>query len=260
VLFSGYDPTWEGGSRAGRPGGSHINSGEARDMMLGACASKLACVDCHDPHAPDATASLRGLDAAAEDRLCTRCHEKYASNDAARAHSHHDPTKAGGRCMACHMPRKNMSLDGTLSRYHRIGSPTDPSKVLLDRPLECALCHGEKSVGELAGAMEKWWNRSYDRVALAKLYGSLDARPLLVTAERGKPHEQAVAFELLGEARVREAVPILAAQLTHPYPLVRGYAKRALDAVFGRPVPVDIDAADEVVEEQAKALLRQPLP
>src|SRR5262249_13076289 len=152
-------------------------------------------------------------------------------------------------------------LDGTLSRYHRIGSPTDPAKVLLDRPLECALCHVDKSVGDLASTMEKWWNRSYDRVALEKLYGprGLDARPLLVAAERGKPHEQAVAFEVLGEARVREAVPILAAQLTHPYPLVRGYAKRALDGIFGRPVLVDIDAADEVVLEQARALVRQPL-
>ena len=58
VLFSGYEPTWEGGARHGNAGGSHINSGEARDMLLGACASKLTCVECHDPHAPDATAPM----------------------------------------------------------------------------------------------------------------------------------------------------------------------------------------------------------
>src|SRR5262249_24690369 len=104
VLFSGYDPTWEGGSRARTPGGSHINSGEARDLMLGACASKLTCVDCHDPHAADGTTALRALDAAAEDRLCTRCHEELAMKEAAARHSHHDPEREGGRCMACHMP------------------------------------------------------------------------------------------------------------------------------------------------------------
>ncbi|MBX3203623.1 MAG: hypothetical protein KF764_01080 [Labilithrix sp.] len=254
VLFSGYDPTWEGGSRKRSPGGSHINSGEARDMMLGACASKLACVDCHDPHAHDGTASLQKLEPARADALCTRCHDSYASADALRAHSHHDPAGEGARCLACHMPRKNMSLDGKLSRYHRIGSPTDMAKVLLDRPVECALCHADKEVGALVRTMEKWWKKSYERGALEKLYGALDANVLLATAERGKPHEQAVAFQILGDARVSAAVPVLAGQLTHPYPIVRGYAKRALDEIKGSPVPIDIDAADEVIEEQAKRL------
>jgi predicted CXXCH cytochrome family protein len=254
VLFSGYDPTWEGGSRKRSPGGSHINSGEARDMMLGACASKLACVDCHDPHAHDGTTALRQLTPAKQDALCTRCHEGLASADALRAHSHHDPVREGARCLSCHMPRKNMSLDGNLSRYHRIGSPTDVEKVLLDRPLECALCHVDKDVGMLTRTMETWWRKSYERGALEKLYGSLDANVVLTTAERGKPHEQAVAFQLLGDARVKSAVPLLASQLTHPYPLVRGYAKRALDAIQSSPVPIDIDAADEAIAEQAKRL------
>ena len=223
-------------------------------MMLGACASKLACSDCHDPHAHDGTSSLRKLEPARQDALCTRCHDSHASSEALRAHSHHDPAGEGARCMSCHMPRKNMSLDGDLTRYHRIGSPTDVDKVLLDRPLECALCHADKSVGALATTMEKWWNKSYERGALEKLYGSLDANVALATAERGKPHEQAVAFQLLGDARMKQAVPALANQLTHPYPLVRGYAKRALDSIHGAPVAIDIDAPDEVIREQARRL------
>lgn len=254
VLFSGYDPTWEGGSRKRSPGGSHINSGEARDMMLGACASKLACSDCHDPHAHDGTAALRQLEPAKQDALCTRCHASYASADALRAHAHHDPAGEGARCIACHMPQKNMSLDGNLSPYHRIGSPTDPAKVLLDRPLECALCHADKSVGSLVGTMEQWWKKSYERGALEKLYGSLEVNVALATAERGKPHEQAVAFQLLGDARMKEAVPVLARELTHPYPIVRGYAKRALDSIHGAPVPIDIDGPAEVIAEQARRL------
>lgn len=258
VLFSGYDPTWEGGSRKRAPGGSHINSGEARDMMLGACASKLACVDCHDPHAPDATAALRALEPTKEDALCTRCHQSFADHDALRAHSHHDPSREGARCLSCHMPRKNMSLDGGLSRYHRIGSPTDMQKVLLDRPIECALCHQDQDVGTLVRTMETWWKKAYERGALEKLYGSLDANVVVATAELGKPHEQAVAFQLLGDARVKGAATVLARQLTHTYPLVRGYAKRALDAIQGAPIPIDIDAPDEVIKEQAKRLIREP--
>jgi predicted CXXCH cytochrome family protein len=258
VLFSGYEPTWEGGSRHGNAGGSHINSGEARDMMLGACATRLSCVECHDPHRPDATAELRALGAAQQDALCTKCHAKYAPPDALRAHAHHDPAGEGARCISCHMPKKNLALDGTLSRYHRIGSPNDPQRVLLDRPLECALCHADKSVESLAGTMETWWKRPFDREALKKLYGALDANVLLATAERGKPHEQAVAFYLLGEARSRPAVPLLASQLTHPYPLVRGYAKRALDTVVGARVPIDIDGEDADIEIATKTWLSRP--
>jgi predicted CXXCH cytochrome family protein len=255
VLFSGYDHTWEGGGRHTNPGGSNINSGEGRDLLMGACASKLTCVECHDPHAPEASGALRTLSVAQGNALCTRCHEAYAEPAALRAHAHHDPAGAGGACLGCHMPRKNMTLDGGLGRYHRIGSPTDAPRVMLDRPLECALCHADATVGSLVGAMEKWWKRAYDRDALVKLYGSLDANVLLATAERGKPHEQAVAFQILGEKKVKAAVPILAAQLTHPYPLVRGYAKRALDAIAGAQVPVDIDADPAAIRAAATAWL-----
>ncbi|MBS2016995.1 MAG: hypothetical protein JST00_29175 [Deltaproteobacteria bacterium] len=255
VLFSGYEPTWEGGQRHGNAGGSQINSGEARDMLLGACASKLSCVECHEPHASDATAKLRALPAAEKDALCTRCHEKYASADAVRAHSHHDPGGEGARCISCHMPKKNLALDGSLSRYHRIGSPTDPPRVILDRPLECALCHGDKSVESLVATMETWWKRAYDREALGRLYGDLAANALVATANRGKPHEQAVAFFLLGERRDRAAIPHLVPQLTHAYPLVRGYAKRALDTIVGSPLAVDLDADDAEIEARAKAYL-----
>ncbi|MDB4945140.1 MAG: hypothetical protein JWP97_4674 [Labilithrix sp.] len=253
VLFSGYEPTWEGGARHGRGGGSNINSGEARDLLLGACASQLSCAGCHDPHAPDGTKRLRALGAAEKDALCTGCHAEYATPAALRAHAHHDPAGEGARCLSCHMPKKNLALDGSLSRYHRIGSPNDPERVLLDRPIECALCHADRTVLSLAMTMESWWKRPYDRAALRALYGDLDANVIVATAERGKPHEQAVAFHVLGAAGDRAALPVLAAQLTHPYPLVRGYAKRALDRLNGSPVPIDMDGEDAAIEAAARA-------
>lgn len=255
VLFSGYEPTWEGGSRSHAPGGSHINSGEARDLMLGACATKLSCVECHAPHSPDATARLRNASAADSDALCTRCHAKYGEPATLRAHSHHEPTGEGARCVGCHMPKKNMALDGGLSRYHRIGSPTDPARVLLDRPLECALCHVDKSVASLTTTMETWWKKSFERESLKKLYGSLDANVIEATAERGKPHEQAVAFFLLGEAKRASAVPLLAGQLRHPYPLVGGYAKRALDAIAGEDLPFELDGDEAQLDADVRAWL-----
>ncbi len=139
------------------------------------------------------------------------------------------------------MPRKNMGLGYALTRYHRIGRPNDPVRVERDRPLECALCHADKSVAELVGTMERWWGCRYDRALLQVLYGSLDARPLEATVTRGKAHEQAVAIAALGEARASDAAPAVARQLINPYPLVRYYARRALAALRGADCAVDLD-------------------
>jgi len=242
VLFSRYPFTWEGETRRGsKPGGSSITSGEARDFLLGGCARQMSCATCHDPHAEDRREDLDRLATSAGNAVCVRCHPQYAPAPALAAHAHHDPAGAGASCIACHMPKKNMGLGYTLTRYHRIGLPDDPARVERDRPIECALCHVDKTVSELVGKMETWWGRKYDRAALANLYGTLEARPLPATLMRGKAHEQAVAIAVLGDARRTETLPAVARQLANPFPLVRYYARRAVDALAPRPCPVDLD-------------------
>jgi len=252
VLFSRYPFTWEGGLRRGGaadapPGGSSTTSGEARDFLLGGCARRLSCVACHDPHTEDPPAELARLVGPAGNAICVRCHPAYEAPAALRAHAHHDPAGAGGSCIACHMPRKNMGLGYALTRYHRIGSPDDPARVERDRPLECALCHADKTVAALVGDMERWWGKRYDRGALRDLYGDLDARALLATLARGKAHEQAAAAAALGEARATDAVPAVARQLMNPFPLVRFYARKALGQIRGVPCDVDVERpVDEI--------------
>ncbi len=264
VLFSRYPFTWEGGLRARDPGGSNINSGEARDFLLGGCAGAMSCVDCHDPHAPDNRARMDALEGAAGNRVCIRCHTKYDNVIALEAHSHHKASGAGGVCMSCHMPRKNMSLDTRLTRYHRVGSPTDRVRVESDRPLECALCHADRSVGALVDQMERWWQKRYDRAALVRLYGSLEARPLEATLANGRAHEQATALGVLRQLatadpkekqRALSVAPLIAAQLTHPYPLLRYYAARALEAIFDETSPVDLHREDDAIRAAASAWL-----
>ena len=250
VLFSRYPYTWEGGRRDGAAGGSHINSGEARDFLLGGCAGAMACTSCHDPHGNGRGEDLRALATPAGNATCTRCHSELADRQQLKEHAHHDPDGAGGSCVACHLPRKNMGLDGTLTRYHRIGSPTDPARVLGDRPLECALCHADRSAGSLVDAMERWWPVRYPRQRIAELYGSLGANVMRATLELGKPHEQAVAMATLGAARDRAAVPLLTRQLLSEYPLVREWALRALSSILGR-CDVDLAADDAAIARQA---------
>jgi hypothetical protein len=244
VLFSRYPFTWEGGLRhGGAPGGSSTNSGEARDMLLGGCSRALACTDCHDPHRDDDPNDLAALATPAGNATCAKCHPAFASRAALRAHSHHDPDAAGGVCINCHMPRKNLALTYTLGRYHRIGSPTENVRVLRDRPLECALCHARKSAEELVSEMERWWGKRYDRQVLQALYGDLQQSPLQSTLARGKPHEQAVAIISLREQKVREALPLVAQQIANPLPLVRYQARKAINALVGRDCAIDLDRA-----------------
>ncbi|HVZ72272.1 MAG TPA: cytochrome c3 family protein [Polyangia bacterium] len=241
VLFSRYPWTWEGGARrSADAGGSSITSGEARDFLMGGCAREMSCAACHDPHGEDRPETLAALATPAGNAVCTHCHEKLEAPSALRAHAHHDPAGAGGSCVACHMPRKNLGLGYALTRYHRIGSPTDPVRVERDRPLECALCHVDKSVGALVDQMETWWSKRYDREALRALYGDLGARPLEATLARGKPHEQGTAVAVLGEHHVKADEAAVARQLVNPIPLVRHWAAQALDQLHGTPCGIDL--------------------
>jgi predicted CXXCH cytochrome family protein len=255
VLFSRYPFTWEGGLRARDPGGSNINSGEARDFLLGGCASAMSCADCHDPHVPDNRARMDSLEGAPGNRVCVRCHTKYDNVIAVEAHSHHKADGAGGVCMNCHMPKKNMSLDSRLTRYHRIGSPTDRARVEGDRPLECALCHGQKTVAQLVEQMEAWWQKRYDRAALVRLYGSLETRPLTQALIGGKAHEQATALGALTTQTDVSLAPLVAVQLTHPYPILRYYAAKALEALVGESMPIDLHQENQRIRDQAGAWL-----
>ena len=257
VLFTKYPWTWEGQPRSAKqPGGSTTNSGEARDFQLGGCVSQMACTNCHDPHGADDRAALDAMGSISGNTKCISCHTKYDNNAALEAHSHHKASGAGASCIACHMPKKNMALDYALERYHRIGSPDDPARVERDRPVECALCHTDKSVDELVDTMERWWGKRYDRAALRGLYGDdLGVNVLTATIARGKPHEQAAAVATLGAAHVDGAVPAIVPILWHDYPLVRYFAKRALETITGGPIAVDVGAPAAEVQAAAEQWL-----
>lgn len=259
VLFSRYPYTWEGGSRAAAvPGGSHINSGEARDFLLGGCATRMSCASCHDPHTEDSAEALARWEMPAGNTLCTSCHRQYETPEARAAHTHHAPDGVGSACIQCHMPRKNMGLAYNLTRYHQVGSPTEPRRVEHDRPLECALCHADRSVNWLVGAMERFWGRRFDRERLRSLYGAnLEVNPLHWTAAHGLPHEVAVAVSVLGRERVRGALPLMASQLNNEYPLVRYFAQRALEQTLGHPLALDMNQPGPELVAQARALLER---
>jgi predicted CXXCH cytochrome family protein len=254
VLFSQYPFTWEGGERRQHPGGSTTNSGEARDFLLGGCASAMDCTSCHDPHGEDSKAKLDELGTLRGNSVCTKCHAAYAAPAALQAHSHHAAHSEGSVCLNCHMPKKNMGLAYEFTRYHRIGSPTDEARVLGDRPLDCAMCHAERSVEQIAATMEKWWGKRYDRARLARLYGAdLRENPVRVTLLGGKPHEQALAADIAVRQNLPDTTDAISALLANPYPLVRYFARHALERRFGAAMPLDMNAKGPALVQAARA-------
>lgn len=256
VLFSRYPFTWEGGERGFSPGGSNMNSGEARNFLLGACSSELSCPTCHDPHARDAPEARARFDTASGNDVCTSCHHELASKKALAQHSHHAPDREGAYCVNCHMPKKNVGLNYRLTRYHRIGSPTDRERVERDRPLECALCHSDKSVGELLTQMERWWHKRYDRQKMRSLYGgSLEHNALLATLELGKAHERVVAVYWLGRHRRREALAPIVKELSNEYPLLRFFARDAIESITGKELAIDMHSSGDELVARVRRLL-----
>jgi predicted CXXCH cytochrome family protein len=256
VLFSQYPFTWEGGERRHDPGGSTTNSGEARDFLLGGCARAMTCTACHDPHGQDSPSRLEELGTVAGNVVCTKCHETLAAPSAVQQHSHHSPQGEGGVCLNCHMPKKNMGLAYDFTRYHRIGSPTDEQRVLGDRPLECALCHADRSVDQIVSTMEKWWGKRYDRAKLKQLYGAdLRETPIRITLLGGKPHEQALAADTAVRRDVPGTSDAIVALLNNPYPLVRYFARHSLELRFKTPIPLDMNLPGPELVQAAQTWL-----
>jgi len=224
--------------------------------MLGDCNQQLSCVHCHDPHGQDSKSALLELEGAKGDALCAGCHQKYREPSAQRAHTHHAPESAGSHCLNCHMPKKNLGLAYELTRYHRIGSPTDRERVEGDRPLECALCHTDKSVDQLVSTMERFWHKKYDRDALRRLYGAdLSVNALQATLRHGKPQKQGTAVAIAGRDHRKDWLALVTEQLGNEYPLIRYFARHAVEGITGAPLPVDLDAPGPRVVQSARAYL-----
>jgi len=216
----------------------------------------MACTTCHDPHGEDSKSRLERLGTISGNPTCTSCHQKFAAPEALKLHTHHTPEGEGSVCLNCHMPKKNMGLAYEFTRYHRVGSPTDSARVLGDRPLDCALCHADRSVDQIVTTMEKWWGKRYDRRQLERLYGGdLRLNAVRLTLAFGKPHEQALAADIAVRHDIPDTTDSIVALLNNPYPLVRYFARHSLERRFGKPLPLDMNLPGPALLQAAKSLL-----
>ena len=150
------------------------------------------------------------------------------------------------------MPMKNTGLGYALTRYHRIGSPSDPVRVENDRPIECALCHTDATVEKLVTTLESWTKHRYDREALKRLYGDdLGVSVLEATLARGLPHERTVAIDRLGRSKEPRYAAPLVAVIPQSLPITRYFVREALARLTGKRPELDMALPGDELEKRA---------
>ena len=160
--------------------------------------------------------------------LCTKCHGQYRGAEAVRR----TPSRSSWRRCGVHQLSHAEEEHGA-----RVQPDAVPPRRFTDRenpgrkrsPARVrALSRGQErrraSVDDGALLEQELRSRAPD-CALRR-----SSAPVLEsTLARGKAHEQATALHVLGEHKVKRAMPLVAAQLLNRYPLVRYFAREALE-------------------------------
>ncbi len=219
-----------------------------------AAKERMDCGYCHPPHDPVA---VRGKTVSAGNRVCTGCHVGHKTRLA--AHTHHGAESEGSRCVGCHMPPLELSVEMTV-RDHSIGSPLP--KLTRDHgvPNACGACHGDRPVQWAVDHVEAWYGgterfRAYaDRIearvqVLAQSFGEgpppvealvewLDdpERTLIERASAAHLLERAglVPDEVLSPDLRGRATDALLRHRGEAHPLIRFHVYRSLSA-FAAP-------------------------
>jgi hypothetical protein len=121
----------------------------------------------------------------------------------------------------------------------------------------------KETVRELLTAMKNFWNVSFDENKVAALYaGNLEQNAIVATLANGKPHEKAPALFVAGQTKMLAAAGYAAQEMSGSYPIVRGYAMRALESIYGEASPVDPLAEDDakIIAATRDWLARHDLP
>ncbi len=78
---------------------------------------------------------------------------------------------------------------------------------------------------------------------------------LEATLRYGKPHEQGTAVAVAGRERRRDWLPLVLLQLANDYPLVRYFARHAVERITAAPLPIDMNAAGVDILKSAQSYL-----
>lgn len=142
-------------------GTAHKNRMQGNDFVQSVMYRRgVTCFSCHDVHGTDNYAQLRKP----ADELCMDCHGPLSLNGPRTAtieeHTHHKKDSAGSSCIACHMPKIEVTIADVKVRAHTFAfiTPTMTDKYKIPNP--CTTCHADKSTAWATEALRHWPERS----------------------------------------------------------------------------------------------------
>jgi Flp pilus assembly protein TadD len=189
----------------------------------------LDCLHCHT-----SSGRYRFTDEKAANNACMPCHEERVRN--AAAHTHHKAESPGSRCISCHMPSTGYAR--MVRSDHSMRPPTPAATLAYKSPNACNGCHADRDAAWADKQVRKWYKRDYQAPVLAQAALIASARnrewarlPAMLAALQRPGRESvftASLIRLLGACPDRQIIPVFAAALQDPSPLVRSAAAQAL--------------------------------
>jgi predicted CXXCH cytochrome family protein len=118
------------------------------------CRRSITCFSCHDVHGTDNYAQLRKP----PDQICLDCHGPLSLNgphtSTIEAHTHHKEGSAGSSCVACHMPKIQMTIADVRVSAHTFVFITPAMTEKYKIPNPCNLCHADKTTAWATEALK----------------------------------------------------------------------------------------------------------
>jgi predicted CXXCH cytochrome family protein len=142
-------------------GTAHKNRMQGNDYVQSVMYRRgVTCFDCHDVHGTANYAQLRKP----VDKLCLDCHEPGSRNGprtaTLEAHTHHKAGSPGSQCVACHMPKIEVTIPGVFVRAHTFAFITPATTDKYKVPNPCTSCHTDKTTAWATEALRQWPERS----------------------------------------------------------------------------------------------------
>jgi predicted CXXCH cytochrome family protein len=142
-------------------GTAHKNRMQGNDYVQSVMYRRgVTCFDCHDIHGTDNYAQLRKP----VDKICLDCHEPGSRNGprtaTLEAHTHHKAGSPGSQCVACHMPKIEVTIPGVFVRAHTFSFITPATTDKYKVPNPCTSCHTDKNTTWATEALRQWPERS----------------------------------------------------------------------------------------------------
>jgi predicted CXXCH cytochrome family protein len=142
-------------------GTAHKNRMQGNDFVQSVMYRRgITCATCHDVHGTENYAQLRKP----AHQLCLDCHAPMSLNGPRTAtleeHTHHKAGSPGSDCLACHMPKIEVTIADVRVRAHTFNFITPSMTDKYNIPNPCTTCHKDQTTAWATDALAHWPERS----------------------------------------------------------------------------------------------------